>query len=724
MHRHAGPKGWVLGPATYASGGAIGSTTRRRLGLLLTLSFIAIGLMLIAGPPAAHAASPQALILSDSVSVPGPPPAAASGESLEQYEAEQDGFTVTLVDGTQWDAMSAADFAKYQVVIIGDPTCGYDNFEAAVANASTWEPVVMGSGGNKVIIGTDPTFHTYGGHPGDVLEKNGIAFAGNVDGATGAYVDLSCTYSSSAPGTPVPLLDGLSTHGPGSFTAGGAPCAGSIAIVAASGPTSGLTDDDLSNWECSVHNFFDKWPADYTPLALATDPSVPVTYTGTDATTGGTVSGSPYIMVSGSGVTVKSNLTLNPPSQTLAAGGNASVTATLKDGSGNPIGGASIEFDITGGPNSGTTDPVTTNASGDATFAYSDSGGTGTDSIVATYTSSGGVTSQGTASVTWTASAAPTTLTTSLSGAGKSGATITVPAGTSVTDSASLSGSNTSTAGGSVTYTVYSDSGCTTAVGSPDKETVTNGTVPNSAAVMLSTPGTYYWTASYTGDPNNAPSASTCGSETVTVTPAGKPPSVDDSSSGSGTTSASTSGLTISQTNELVVAYVAADGPSSGGQSATVSGSGLTWTEVASENKGLGDAEVWIANAGTKKTVSVTAKAKKSGLPIFLEDVSYKDATGVGANGTFWSNSGAPSGSVTTTQNNSWVWGVGFDWLHATSRTPGAGQTVFAQHKDANSNTEWVQSTTSPTAASGTSVTINDTAPATDPFDLTIVEIL
>ncbi len=58
----------------------------------------------------------------------------------------------------------------------------------------------MSSGGNKVLIGTDPTFHTYGGHPGDVLEKNGIAFAGAQAGATGAYVDLSCTYSSASPG--------------------------------------------------------------------------------------------------------------------------------------------------------------------------------------------------------------------------------------------------------------------------------------------------------------------------------------------------------------------------------------------------------------------------------------------------------------------------------------------------------------------------------------------
>jgi hypothetical protein len=373
---------------------------RPKRSLLLTLAaLVATFAFLALGAQVAHAATPKALILSDSVSVPGPSPA-TPGESLEQTEAEADGFVVTSVNGSTWDGMTAAQFGQYQVVIIGDPTCGGTGaFQAAVNNESTWEPVVMSSGGNKVLIGTDPTFHTYGGHPGDVLEKNGIAFAGAQAGATGAYVDLSCAYSSASPGTPVPLLDGLSTHGPGSFTAGGAPCAGAISIVTASGPTAGLHDSDLANWSCSVHNFFDKFPSDYTPLALATDPSVPDTYSGTDVDTGAHVTGSPYIMVSGSGVTVKSDLTLTPASQTLPQGGPGSVTGNLKSGGSN-VSGASVEFDITAGPNSGKTFTGTTDGSGNVTFTYTDTGGAGTDQIVGT-NKTGGVTSQGTATITW-----------------------------------------------------------------------------------------------------------------------------------------------------------------------------------------------------------------------------------------------------------------------------------------------------------------------------------
>ena len=46
---------------------------------------------------------------------------------------------------------------------------------------------------------------------------------------------------------------------------------------------------------------------------------------------------------------------------------------------------------------------------------------------------------------------------------------------------------------------------------------MTAGTVPPSTAVSLSSAGTYYWQASYSGDANNAASVSSCGSEAEVV---------------------------------------------------------------------------------------------------------------------------------------------------------------------------------------------------------------
>ena len=124
---------------------------------------------------------------------------------------------------------------------------------------------------------------------------------------------------------------------------------------------------------------------------------------------------------------------------------------------------------------------------------------------------------------TVSAVSASTSLSTSLSGGGSTGATISVPASTAVTDKATLSGTNAASAGGTVTYSVYSDNKCSDFVAGGGTVTVSAGSVPASSTVSLSTPGTYYWQASYSGDTdsNNAASVSTCGSEVETVSARG-----------------------------------------------------------------------------------------------------------------------------------------------------------------------------------------------------------
>jgi hypothetical protein len=74
--------------------------------------------------------------------------------------------------------------------------------------------------------------------------------------------------------------------------------------------------------------------------------------------------------------------------------------------------------------------------------------------------------------------------------------------------------------------------------------------------------------------------------------------------------------------------------------------------------------------------------------------------------------------------NGSLVLGVGNDWDNAITRTPGTGQTVVHQYLPPVGDTYWVQMQNSPTLLSGTSVTINDTAPTGDRYNLSIVEVL
>jgi hypothetical protein len=87
-----------------------------------------------------------------------------------------------------------------------------------------------------------------------------------------------------------------------------------------------------------------------------------------------------------------------------------------------------------------------------------------------------------------------------------------------VHDSATLSGATTD-AGGTVTYTVYTDSGCSLNARAAGTVTVTSGVVPDSNALAFNTAGTYYWQAVYSGDTKNNPATSKCTDEQLVVKP-------------------------------------------------------------------------------------------------------------------------------------------------------------------------------------------------------------
>ena len=84
---------------------------------------------------------------------------------------------------------------------------------------------------------------------------------------------------------------------------------------------------------------------------------------------------------------------------------------------------------------------------------------------------------------------------------------------------------------------------------------------------------------------------------------------------------------------------------------------------------------------------------------------------------------GPPSASLITTRNNSVVLGVGNDYDAAVARTLGPGQVKVHETLTSVGDTYWVQRMSAPTPLSGTTVTINDTGPTTDRYNLTIVEV-
>jgi serine protease len=314
----------------------------------------------------------------------------------------------------------------------------------------------------------------------------------------------------------------------------------------------------------------------------------------------------------------------------------------------------------------------------------------------------------------------PTSISLTLSGGGKSGAAaLTVPAGTAVTGHAALSGSAIGTATGTVRYYVYPGTSCSgsaqiTAV------SVTAGSAPPAKPLVFTKPGTYTWRAVYSGDSTHQSSVVTCGTVKLTVTAA----PVIDSTAAALAKSAVSASVSTTVANDLLVAYVTGKGPAGKAQLATVTASGLKWTLVGRSDAGRGDAEVWSARAAGKLSkLKVTVTAKYAGWPLAMTVVTYQNASGIGAHVVKHASTGAPSASLTTTAANSWVFAVGDDWAKAAARTAGAAQRLIHQVTDSVGDTYWVQATNAVTAKSGTKVTINDTKPTADPYNLVLVEI-
>ena len=243
--------------------------------------------------------------------------------------------------------------------------------------------------------------------------------------------------------------------------------------------------------------------------------------------------------------------------------------------------------------------------------------------------------------------------------------------------------------------------------------------------------GTYYYrvTAEDAGSNVGPPSAEA--QATVSV---GAPPSlaldkVVTTWQSSAAATISAPALTTAGSNELLLAFIGSDGPNAAGSQSIskVSGGGLTWTLRRRANGQAGTAEIWQAAAPAPLGNVVITATRASGSyqgAITVAAFSGADTGAGGATAAASAASGAPSISLVTSRAGSWVWGVGEDWDTAKARTIGPAQTMVDQFLSPSGDTFWTQRQTSPTPAAGTTVTINDTAPTADRWDLAAIEVL
>lgn len=190
--------------------------------------------------------------------------------------------------------------------------------------------------------------------------------------------------------------------------------------------------------------------------------------------------------VRGGAAVVGEGLVLSPTTATNTVGQMHTLTASVQDDGGSPMQGLTVHFQVTSGPNSGTTGSGVTGADGKAQFSYT-STKTGTDYIVASFTDpQTGLHTSNEVTKTWTAPASPST-------------TLTVNPGTGdfadpATVSAVLKNTATSAAisGKSVTFKLNGSESCTATTDATGKASC--HLTPAEAA------GTYPLGASFAGD--------------------------------------------------------------------------------------------------------------------------------------------------------------------------------------------------------------------------------
>ena len=188
----------------------------------------------------------------------------------------------------------------------------------------------------------------------------------------------------------------------------------------------------------------------------------------------------------------------------------------------------------------------------------------------------------------------------------------------------------------------------------------------------------------------------------------------------------------VEQPHTTVLAFI---GLGSDAQTVTsITGSGLTWVNVARANTQTGSAEIWrtVANA-TAGSLGITINFSGAvhdyhGFVVGIQGTDPSGTNGSGAIGA--TNIGsyttsAPTLSLTTTRNNSLVYGIITANNGSTTVTADTGQSkLFSSGDTTNNCAITLLRQTAVTPALGTSVTIDGTAPTTLTGNIAMVEIL
>jgi hypothetical protein len=239
-------------------------------------------------------------------------------------------------------------------------------------------------------------------------------------------------------------------------------------------------------------------------------------------------------------------------------------------------------------------------------------------------------------------------------------------------------------------------------------------------------PGRHSLSARVTDSRGDVATAAVHGVTVLLANPNGL--SIDAHATKTGTGTVVLRGFSTILAGDTLAAFAGSDGPAGAAkQAVTVSGGGLTWKRVRQADARSGDAEIWTAHAARRLAkVAITFTPRAGGFALQGTVVAFRHSAGLGAStrASASAASGAPRITLTTQAAGSLSYAVGADWDKAIARKVGPHQALISQWVNtASADTYWVQGTTGASSGARKKVTLNDTAPTADQWNLAAVEV-
>lgn len=399
-------------------------------------------------------------------------------------------------------------FTLYSDATCSTPVSGMSGSGTVSSGAASWSkswtPASTGTYYWKASYAGDANNNSLVTTCGDTNEQIVVQAKGTPVITTNASPTTGTIGSSITVGDTATLTGGITPSGNVTFTLfSDAACSVPVAGISGSGTISGGSASWSTSWTpaaAGTYYWQAQYPGDanndgYTTTCGAANEQIVIGKASPTITT----SASPATGTAGTTLTVGDTATLSGGSSptgsvifTLYSDAACSTTVSGMSGSGT-ISSGSASWSKSWTPTAAGTYYWLASYAGDTNNnAYTTTCGATNEQIVI-----------GKASPTITTSASPAT--------GAVGVTLTAG------DTATLSGGSSPT--GSVAFTLYSDAACSTAVsGMSGSGTLSGGSASWSKSWTPSTPGAYYWLASYAGDTNNNSFTTACGDSNETLT--------------------------------------------------------------------------------------------------------------------------------------------------------------------------------------------------------------